>query len=253
MFFDAGADAYARFMGRFADPLSVAFADTLPLGPGVHVLDVGAGSGSLTQVLVARVGAEHVAAVEPSPPFVDSLRARLPGVDVRAGVAESLPFDDDTFDVVVAQLVVHFMSDAVAGLAEMRRVCRPGGLVAASVWDYGGERSPLSLFWSAAAQLDVDVTDESGLAGARDGHLVDLFHEAGFADVVAGELTVSSSYADVDDWWSTYELGVGPAGAYVASLNDDARTALRERCRAIIGDQRPVVIDATAWTAAASA
>ena len=146
MSFAVGADAYGAFMGRFSEPLALRFADVAgvtgpPAGPA---LDVGCGTGALTRVLVDRLGADRVCAVDPSPPFVAAMRERFPDVDVRAGRAEALPFDDGAFDAVLAQLVVHFMTDPVGGLAEMVRAARPGGVVAACVWDHGGGTGPLA-------------------------------------------------------------------------------------------------------------
>jgi SAM-dependent methyltransferase len=248
MSFDVTADAYGRFMGRYSEPLATRFVDLVGVRPGQRVLDVGAGPGAVTAVLVDRLGAGAVAAVEPSAPFVDALTTRLPGVDVRSAPAEELPFDDHRFDLTLAQLVVHFMTDPVRGLNEMRRVTAPGGTVAASVWDFGGGRGPLSLFWRAAHDVDPAVVDESALAGARAGHLAELFAAAGLDDVRSSELTVSSRYADFDDWWRPYTLGVGPAGAYLAGLDDDRTQALRRRCAELL-PPGPGQIDATAWVA----
>ena len=122
--FDVAADAYASFMGRFAAPLAEQFVDLVGIEPGSRVLDVGCGPGTVTAVLVDRLGADHVAAVDPSPSFVPAVRERLPDVDVREGAAEDLPFADASFDVAVAQLVVPFMADPVRGLSEMGRVVR---------------------------------------------------------------------------------------------------------------------------------
>src|SRR5688500_20273633 len=131
-------------MGRYSRPLAARFADWLEVSAGQRAIDVGCGPGALTGVLVDRLGADHVAAVDPSAPFVESCRQRHRGVDVRQGVAESLPHDDDTFDVAAACLVVHFMSDPVVGLAEMARVSTPGGPVGAIVWDIDYRRAPTS-------------------------------------------------------------------------------------------------------------
>ena len=136
---------------------------------GQRVLDVGCGPGALTAELVERVGARSVAAVDPSEPFVAAAAERNPGVRVERASAEDLPFADGEFDAALAQLVVHFMADPVAGLREMARVTRTDGVVAACVWDHAGEQGPLSLYWDAARELDADVADESQLAGARAG------------------------------------------------------------------------------------
>src|ERR1700722_16616154 len=140
-------------MGRYSEPLAVQFADLARVGHGQRVLDVGCGPGALTAELVRRTGADAVSAVEPSASFVAAVAERLPGVDVRRSAAEQLPFPADAFDAALAQLVVHFMADPVAGLREMSRVPRPGGVVAACVWDHAGERGPLTPFWSAGREL----------------------------------------------------------------------------------------------------
>jgi SAM-dependent methyltransferase len=251
MSFDVAATAYGRFMGQFAESLATRFADVLDLRRGQRALDVGAGPGALTTVLVGRLGASAVSAVEPSPPFAAALAERLPGIAVERAPAEALPFAADSFDVVAAQLVVHFMTDPVAGIAEMARVARPNGRVAACVWDHAGGTGPVSLFWRAARELDPDADDESALAGARDGHLVELFTRAGLVDAEQHLLTVDAPYTDVDAWWETYTLGVGPAGAYVAQLDEDKRVALRARCAALL-PAGPFVVTANAWAAVAT-
>jgi ubiquinone/menaquinone biosynthesis C-methylase UbiE len=248
--FRVGADAYDRFMGRYSVPLAVAFADFAGIEPGAtgRVLDVGCGPGALTAELVRRVGADRVAAADPSAPFVDAARARQPDVDIRQSPAEDLPFDDGAFDAALAQLVVHFMADPVVGLGEMRRVVRPGGVVAACVWDFGSGRGPLSAFWSAATQLDPDAPDEVALPGSTAGQLTDLCERAGLADVDEALIAVTVEHADFDDWWEPYTFGVGPAGAYVAGLADERRAELREACRASLPSP-PFTIEAAAWAA----
>jgi ubiquinone/menaquinone biosynthesis C-methylase UbiE len=164
VYFDVSPDAYARFMGRYSEQLAAAFADLAGVGPGQQALDVGCGPGVLTAELVRRLGPEAVTAIDPSETFVAAVRARWPEADVRLGTAEELPFTDGAFDVALAQLVVHFMADPVAGLREMARVTRPGGTVAASVWDHAGGRSPLTLFWEVARDLDLAAGRPRGRA-----------------------------------------------------------------------------------------
>ncbi|KQW52973.1 SAM-dependent methyltransferase [Nocardioides sp. Root1257] len=252
MSFAVPADVYARFMGRFSEPLAVAFAEYAGLRAGQTALDVGSGPGALTTQLVDRLGADAVAAVDPSPPFVAALRARLPDVDVRAASAEDLPFPDDAFDATLAELVVHFMSDPVAGLREMARVTRPGGVVAACVWDHDGGRSPLSTCWQAATELDPDVVDEAGLAGAREGHLEELCAEAGLRDVESTVLSVDVVFDDFDTWWHPYTNGVGPLGDYLRSLDESRLEALRSRCAELVLPT-PFTIRGSAWTVRARA
>ena len=247
MSFDVNADAYARFMGRYSEPLAVQFADLADVASGDRALDVGCGPGALTARLVERLGADAVSAVDPSPTFVEAVRARLPGVDARAGFAEQLPFHDNTFDAAMAQLVVHFMGDPVAGLREMARVTRPGGVVAACVWDHAGGGGPLAAFWRAVREIDPGAHDESELPGAREGHLAQLCEAAGLQHVEPTTLSVAASFPTFDDWWEPFTLGVGPAGAYVAGLDEAAREALRDRCAQLL-PPAPFEVAASAWT-----
>jgi len=250
-FDDIAADAYARFMGRFSGPLAPLFADlglegVDPRGP---VLDVGCGPGVLTAELVRRRGAERVSAIDPSEPFCAATRAALPGVDVRRGVAEDLPYDDDAFGAALAQLVVHFMSDPVRGLGEMARVTAPGGRVSACVWDHAGGTGPLSGFWSVVRRRDPGAADESGLAGAAAGALTELFDRAGLRDVREDRLTVRVAFRSFDDWWEPFTRGVGPAGTYVAGLTPIARAGLVGFLKEEYGEG-PFEIEASAWAAA---
>jgi SAM-dependent methyltransferase len=199
------------------------------------VLDVGAGSGAGTRRLVELVGPERVAAVDPSQPFAEALRDRLPGVDVRLASAESLPFEDGAFDAALAQLVVNFLADPDAGVAEMRRVTRRGGAVAACVWDYPGEMMLLRVFWDAAAELDpggIEQVDErTRMPFARRGELAELWRRAGLREVEDGEVVVAAEYEGFDELWEPFTAGVGPAGGYAASLDDERREALKEEYR----------------------
>ena len=187
----------------------------------MRVLDVGCGPGGLTAELVARVGAEAVAAIDPSPPFVRACQERHPGVDVREGVAEALPFDDDAFDASVSSLVVGFLSDADAGVREMLRVTRPRGVVAACFWSRTGMPA-LRTFWRAAASLDERVPSEPRRLGTDEGDIAALLERAGAVDIEHGAVAGEAAYTGFDDWWDPFTLGIGPAGAYVRSL-DQAR------------------------------
>jgi SAM-dependent methyltransferase len=246
MSFDVSADAYLRFMGQYSEPLAARFADLAEVRPGQRLLDVGCGPGALTAELARRDGQDSVSAVEPSASFAAAVSARLPGVDVRRATAEQLPFPDHVFDGALAQLVIHFMTDPVAGLREMGRVTRPGGIVAACVWDHAGGRGPLTAFWSAVRELDPAADDESHLAGTREGHLARLFAQAGLGRAETATLTVHVRHASFEQWWERFTLGVGPAGTYVASLTPDRQAELRERCRRQL-PASPVDITATAW------
>src|SRR6478735_4588989 len=162
MSFDVSADAYLRFMGRWSEPLAGEFLESADVRVTGQVLDVGCGPGALTAVLVDR-----------------------------QGTAEALPYDDGSFDAALAQLVVHFMTDPVAGLRDMGRVTRSGGVVAACVWDHAGGGSPLSLVWSAAQDVDPAAPNEASLPGTREGQLASYAREAGLSDITPSALTVT--------------------------------------------------------------
>ena len=246
MGFEIPASAYNAFMGEFSEPLAEEFLTWSAVPAGSRVLDVGCGPGALTQRLVDRFGADAVSAVDPSRSFVAAARERFPGVDVREAVAEELPFPDHTFDAALAQLVVHFMQDPVGGLREMARVCRPGGVVTACVWDHSAAGGPLAGYWAAVRELDPSAHDESEMTGAREGDLLRIADEAGLREVTGGTVSTTRSYASFEEWWHPYTLGVGPAGAYVRSLDDAARERLRQHC-ATKFPTAPFDVEATAW------
>lgn len=252
MSFDVPGDAYGRFMGRYSEPLADQFVELVGVRAGQRVLDVGCGPGVLTARLVARCGTDDVQAVDPSTPFVDAARMRLPGVDVRQATAEDLPFADDTFDMCLAQLVVHFMSDPVAGLREMGRVSRSGALVGASVWDHTTGTGPLSPFWAAARAVDPSAPGEADLAGSREGHLAELAEAAGLDDVTSTSLTVRVAFPSFEDWWAPYLLGVGTTGDYMSRLDAERQRAIEQRCREDL-PPAPFEQQARAWVVVARA
>jgi SAM-dependent methyltransferase len=239
------ADSYARFMGRFSTPLAPLFADLVAVPDHGRVLDVGCGPGVLTAELVHRFGPDRVDAIDPTPPFVAAARERLPGVDIREGAAESLPYADAAYDAALAQLVVHFMKDPARGIAEMVRVTRHGGTVAACVWDHGSGRGPLSPFWNAVAEVDPDKTVELSSAGSRAGDLVRLFAAADLVDVVGGELSVTIHLDSFEDWWAPYLQPAGSVGDYLASRTPEQVDELERLCRDQLGDGP---FEQTSWT-----
>jgi SAM-dependent methyltransferase len=246
--FDVAAEAYDRFMGRYSVPLAPSFVDFAGVAVGARVLDVGCGPGALVGELVRRSPPDNVWAVDPSPRFLEAVGMRHPEVHAGSGTAERLQFENRFFDAALAQLVVHFMVDPVAGLREMLRVTRSDGIVAACVWDHAGDKGPLGPFWNAARELDPDVEDESSLAGARRGHLAELFHAAGLRRIHDGVLSVDVEYATFDEWWQPFLGGVGPAGGYVSRLDAGAQAQLRDLCKHRL-PAAPFVISANAWAA----
>ncbi len=246
--FAVAADSYDRFMGRYSVPLAAAFATFAGVVEAMRVLDVGCGPGALTAELVRRLGPAAVAAVDPSATFVAAAGERNPAVEVHRAPAEQLPFEDHTFDAALAQLVVHFMKSPVAGLREMARVTRPGGVVAACVWDHDGGEGPLAVFWDVAHALDPEIEDESEMAGAREGHLAQLLREADLHAIDESALSVTVEHPTFDNWWEPFTLGVGPAGGYVAGLDVAGQHRLRDRCRAAL-PVAPFTVTARAWAA----
>jgi SAM-dependent methyltransferase len=232
--FNVSDTAYDNFMGRYSSRLAPVFADFAGIEKGRRVVDVGAGTGALTSELVRREA--DVAAADPSPPFVAALERRFPGLDVQAAPAEELPWPDDSFDAALAQLVVTFMNDAPAGIAEMRRVVRPGGTVAVCMWDRTGME-----MLAAVHRTQETVPGTAGPTEARTLYrtreeIEGLFAGEGFAAVETELLEVESEYAGYDELWGTLVDGAGPAGAWMRSLGDEERAAAREELRRQVGD-----------------
>jgi SAM-dependent methyltransferase len=228
--------------------------DAAQVRPGQRALDVGCGSGALVAALAEALGPENVTGVDPSEPFVEATRAKVPGARVVVGSGESLPFDDGEFDATLSQLVVNFLADPEQGLAEMSRVTRPGGLVAGCVWDYAGEMTMLRAFWDAAAALDPEGAtprmEAHTMRFARPEELGELWQGAGLVEVDVSALVVEASYDDFEDLWSPFPTGVGPAGAYAASLDDEGRAGLRAEYARRLGEpDGPFTLSARAWCA----
>lgn len=223
------AALYDRYVGRYGPALAAALLEVADVRPGERALDVGAGTGALTEALVDLLGAPAVAAVEPSPSFAAACRERHPGVDVRLSGAESLPFADAAFDVVLPQLVVNFLADVDAALAEARRVVRPGGRVAATVWDYAGGMTLTRAFWDAAAAIDESAAgqDEGRTMRLADPEALAALWRSWLDEVATGAVEVVARWDGFDDLWGALEGGVGPAGAWVASRSTAEAEALR--------------------------
>jgi SAM-dependent methyltransferase len=245
MQFAAPAEQYDRFMGRYTPTLAVALADAAGVEPGMRVLDVGCGPGGLPGELVARVGAANVAAIDPAAQFSEACRTRNPGADVRVGAAEELPWPDGEFDVVLSSLVLGFMRDPQQGVREMARVARPGGVVAACMWDIAeGGMTMLRLFWSAVREVAPGTAGERSLAGTARGDIEARFARVGLVDVAGGALSAHADYAGFEP----FTFAVGPSGQYLRSLPDEQQARVREACRLALSEG-PFSLDARAWYA----
>jgi SAM-dependent methyltransferase len=229
MAFSITPEIYDRTIGRYSRELAprfAAFAGVPALRRGA-VLDVGCGPGALTAWLAARVGADAVAAVDPAEHFAAACRARVPGADVRIASAEHLPFDDRTFVAALAQLVLSFVPDAPRAAAELVRVVRPGGIVAACSFDAEGF-ALAATFWEVARRLDPAAPDDARLPLRRAGALEALWRGAGLRDVRSGTIDLEVDYDGFDDLWTTFEQGAGPTGAWFVQQPEERRAALRE-------------------------
>jgi SAM-dependent methyltransferase len=249
------AEAYDRHVGRYARGLGLALIEFAGVQSGMRALDVGCGPGALTAVLAERLGAANVCGADPSEPFAEACRARLPEVEVVSAAAERLPFEDGAFDATLAQLVVNFMPDAEAGVREMARVTRSGGVVASCVWDYAGEMTLLRAFWDAAREVDPEpaaAADEGVvMRWCGDGELAELWRRAGLRDVRFGSLVVSAGYSDFDELWAPLPTGIAPSGAFCVSLDEERRGALRDAYRRRLGvGEGPFELTARAWAVA---
>jgi ubiquinone/menaquinone biosynthesis C-methylase UbiE len=238
-------DAYDKFMGRYSMRLAPLFADFAGVREGQRVLDVGAGPGALAAELVRRDAV--VAAVDPSDAFVAALQRRLPDVETHAAPAEELPWPDEHFDAALAQLVVTFMNDAPAGIREMRRVVRPGGAVAVCMWDRDGMEMLAAIGRTQQAlAADAPTTEARTLYRTRE-EIESLFGD-GFADVTTELLPVDSDYAGFDEFWDAVDSRVGPAGVWIASLDDEQRERVHDRLYREVGEPSgPFTLTGRAW------
>jgi SAM-dependent methyltransferase len=217
--FGGSSDAYDRFMGRYSTQLASSFGDFAGVRAPQRALDVGAGTGALTDELVRRLGGENVAAAEPSPDYSATLRTRFPGADVRQAPAEELPWEEDSFDCALAQLVVVFLNDAPLAMRELARVTRRGGVVATCMWEVDGVEMMNALNeirkrlrpggWSPATEY----RDEASLRR--------LFEEAGLGDVETTRLEASVEYETVDELWEPAIHVGGPGGPAVDSFTPE--------------------------------
>jgi ubiquinone/menaquinone biosynthesis C-methylase UbiE len=245
--------AYDRHVGRYAPTLAAGLIRLADVRAGQRVLDVGCGPGALTAALAGVLEAPNVAAIDPSEAFVAACRERVPGADVRQGVGEDLPYADGEFDAALAQLVLPLMPDPAAGLREMRRVVRPGGVVAACAWDDAG-MPYLQAVWDAAEAVAPERTAELTVKSARVGYererLPELFETAGLEDLRTGVLVASAAYEGFDDLWAPLLAGAGESGRLVASLDPQRADAVRDAAWHNLGEPSGrFALTARAWAA----
>ena len=230
------AESLERYVGRWSRLVAREFVAWLQVPPGSRWLDVGCGSGALTETVLADAGPESIEGVDTSEAFVAYAASRVtdPRASFAVADAQALDRPDAAYDAVASSLVLNFLPDPARGAAEMRRVARSGGVVAGYVWDYAGEMQLMRRFWDAAAELDpaaADLDEGRRMAGCNPADLEALFSGAGLEEVETRVIDVPTVFADFDDYWSPFEGGQGPAPGYCVSLPPDRRAALRERLR----------------------
>jgi SAM-dependent methyltransferase len=252
----AASDAYERFMGRWSRRLAPLLVRFAAVGKPAAVLDVGSGTGALAFAIAEAIPSAQVTGVDPSSAYVREAQARSQTDRVRflEGDGRALQLHDRAFDAALSMLVLNFIPDPAKALREMVRVTRPGGVVAAAVWDYGDGMEMLRLFWDEAVALDpaIAARDESSMPLSRRGELAALWRAAGLEQVEEQPLGIELPFATFDDYWSPFLGGQGPAGAYVRSLSEAPRGALALRLRDRLlkgGQDRAFTLRARAWAA----
>ncbi|MGY1644537.1 class I SAM-dependent methyltransferase [Geodermatophilus sp. SYSU D00703] len=249
-----GAAQYEAYVGRWSRPVARRFLAWVAPPGGLRWLDVGCGTGALTEAVLQACAPDSVLGVDPSAAFLGHATAHVRDrrASFRVGDARALPVADASVDVVISGLVLNFVPDQAAALADMARAARPGGVVAAYVWDYAEGMQMIRLFWDAAGARDPAARalhEGVRFPGCAPDPLRALFDAAGLAEVAVEEIVVPTVFQDVDDYWRPFLGGTGPAPAYVASLADADRVALREevRRRLPIGDDGAIRLSARAW------
>jgi len=247
-------EAYDLFMGRWSRLLAPLLVQFAGVTDGGDVLDVGSGTGSLTAAIAAIAPASRIVGVDRSEPYVALARAHHQTSRVRfeVGDAQQLQFGDASFDVTISALILNFIPDAPKALAEMIRVTRPAGTIAAAVWDYGEGMEMLRIFWDEAVALDrsADAKDERHMPFCRAGELAALWRALGLENVSETPLTIQTPFSSFENYWAPFLHQQGPAGAYVATLSGRDREQLAKRLRSRLlgaGPDGPITLRARAW------
>ena len=229
--------AYEPYVGRWSRPVAREFVAWLAVPAGARWLDVGCGTGALVETILRDADPAEVHGIDPSEGFLAVARQQLhdPRVRLEVGDARHLAAESARYDAVVSALVLNFIPDLAAGMAEMTRVARRGGVVAAYVWDYADKMELMRYFWDAVVALnprDAERDEARRFPICQPGRLTELFERAGLSDVHVRAIDVPTRFRDFDDYWTPFLGGQFPAPDYAMSLSEDARAALRERIRA---------------------
>jgi len=246
-------DRYEQYIGRWSRQVAPLFLAWLNVPPGRRWVDVGCGTGSLCAAILDHCAPASVVGVEPSKGFLETARANLVGrAHVHQGNGTAIPLEDVSVDAVVSGLVLNFIPDPAAALAEMARVLVAGGTIGAYVWDYTGKMEVMRLFWDAAVELDpaaAPIAEGVRFSLCRPDALADLFAGAGLESVETTAVDIPTPFANFEDYWQPFLGGQGPGPAYLVSLGEDARARIRERIRGRIPTQSDGAISlmARAW------
>ena len=251
----AAGDLYEPYVGRWSRLVAARFLAELDVPPGGDWLDLGCGTGALSAAVLEARAPRRVLGIDPSEGFLATARWRIaePRAEFRHGDAGALPVQDASFDAVVSGLVLNFVPDPARAAAEMRRAARPGGTVAAYVWDYAEGMQMMRRFWDAARRLDpaaAELDEGRRFPLCRPEALRALFEGAGLGGVETGAVEVPTLFRDFDDVWTPFLGGQGPAPGYCMSLDEDRRAALREELRAMLpaAPDGRIALAARAWT-----
>ena len=253
---DGGSD-YDFFMGRWSRAVASGFVGGLAMGRGLRWLDVGCGTGVLTEAILSATRPAAVAGVDPSPDFIAATRQRFEDrVDLQLAYGGDLPFPDGDFDVVVSGLALNFIPDSVGALREWKRVAVSDGLVSVYVWDYAEGMEFLRIFWDAVAEMDAsarDLDEGRRFPICRPDELVNTFSDAGLSNITSSRIEIATRFGSFDDYWNPFLSGQGPAPTYVGGLSQGDREDLRERLLAKLAFDGAIDLTARAWVAAGSA
>jgi SAM-dependent methyltransferase len=244
-FIAKGAQGYDGYMGRWSRRLAPLFLDFSGIADSEKIVDVGCGTGALTFAIADRANITEIQAIDYEEQFVDALREQNsdPRIVAQRGDATELPFNDRQFDRALSLLVLHFVSDAPKAIAEMKRVVRPGGFVAAAVWDLFGGMPSQRIFWDTLCAIEPNADERRGMASFRPmtspGDMKSAFGDAGLTDLHEAMLPIRMDFADFDDYWQPLIHGQGTLAALLASLPAAVSDRAMERTRAAYLCARP--------------
>lgn len=244
---------YEDFMGRWSRRVADRFVDWLAIPHGLRWLDVGCGSGALSEAILSRSKPSALTAVDQSEGFIKGVSERLgDAAQCKVGDATAMPVEDDSVDITVSGLVLNFIPEPLQALAEMKRVTAKHGVVAAYVWDYSGTMEFLNLFWDAAVELTGDASalhEAYRFPNATPDALRELFHSTGYTNIETAPIEIETVFQSFEDYWNPFLGGQGPAPTFVMSLDEQTRQKLRTiiHSRLPINADGSIPLTARAW------